>query len=306
VPCFNPAESFLLECLQSVQAQTRSDWEAIVVDDASTRTDVEKIVSTVGDPRFRATRHDQNRERGAARNTGFRIARGALFLCLDADDRLHPEFLEATVDSLERHLGADWGFTDFQLFGDSDDVWRLPDPLPPICPAHLPYVGAGVLMRRRVWEEVGGYAEDPLLTDGADLDFWLSAIERGFQPFHVPRPLYWYRRHGESTTATKAMYESSNQCELIYRRHRQAFETLGGDCQLCQTPNRAAAFRAQAFLTSSSASLSRGERLRALRLALRALTLQPKNRQVVRQLRRVLRSSMTAVLGGRNRRGAQA
>jgi GT2 family glycosyltransferase len=305
VPCFNTAESFLLECLRSLQTQTRSDWEAIVVDDASTRTDVGKIVSTIGDPRFRAIRHDQNRERGAARNTGFRVARGSLFLCLDADDRLHPEFLEATVDSLERHPEADWVLTDFQLFGASDDVWRLPHPLRPICPAHMPYVGAGVLMRRRVWEEVGGFAEHPSLTDGADLDFWLSVVERGFQPFHVSRPLYWYRRHAESTTATKAMYDSSVQCELIYRRHRRAFETLGGDCPLCQTPNRAAAFRAQAFLTSSSASLSRGERLRALRLALRALTLQPRNRQVARQLRRVIRSSLSAVLGRRGRRGAR-
>lgn len=288
VPSFNTPEPFLRDCLESLRDQTVPAWEAIVVDDGSTRGDVASVVSRLRDPRFRTIRHSENRERGPARNTGFRTARGQLFLPLDADDRLHPEYMEATVRAMEEHPDSDWVLTDFQLFGASDEVWRFPVPLPPLCPAHMPYVGGGVLLRRRVWETVGGYPEVEALTDGADLDFWLSAFELGYRPAHVARPLYLYRRHGGSSTSTDALYTSSIQCETIYRRHRVAFESLGADCPLCTTPNRGAAFRAHAYLTSSAASLQRGERLRAIRLALRGLSLQPRNRTISRQLARSL------------------
>lgn len=125
----------------------------------------------------------------AARNTAFRAARASLILPVDADDRLDPCYLEATLHASDEHPEAGWVLTDFQLFGKSNDIWRFPDPLPPPCPAHLYYVGAGALTRKWVWEAVGGYMETASLVSGVDFDFWLSAFERGLRPVHVARPL---------------------------------------------------------------------------------------------------------------------
>lgn len=285
---YNEPREFLIECVQSALAQTINQWEAIIVDDGSDQPTAQEIETQFGDPRIRVIRHDGNRGVAAARNTGFRAARASWILLLDADDRLDPGYMEATLAACAEHPDADWVLTDFQLFGASNDIWRFPVPLPPPCPTHLYYVGAGVLLQKRVWEAVGGYAEGTSLLSGADLDFWLTAFEQGMRPTHVATPLYLYRRHSGSMTYTNAMYDSYSEIELIYRRHRTAFEVLGSDCALCKSPNRAAAFRVGGYLTSSIASLRRRERGRALRLALHGFVLQPTNADISWQVLRIL------------------
>lgn len=284
VTYYNEPEEFLRECLDSILAQSFSSWEAIVVDDGSVRTDVDEILSRIGDPRISVIRHNRNRGLGAARNSGFRAARASLILSVDADDRLDSTYLEATLKALAENPEADWVLTDFQLFGNSNEVWRFPVPLPPTCPVHFHYVGAGALMRKRVWEIVGGYAEDASVSSGVDLDFWLAAAERGLRPVHIARPLYLYRRHSNARSVTTVMYNSYSRAEAIYRRHRRAFEVLGSDCVHCKSPDRGATFRLAGYLTSSIASLRKGERLRALRLAVRGLMVQPGNLEIRRQM----------------------
>lgn len=100
VPCYNQPDEFLGACLSSLQRQTLPAWEAILVDDGSTRGDVAGVVAALGDARIRAIRHE-NRGMGGARNTGFRSARADLVLTLDADDRLDPPFLEVAVAALD-------------------------------------------------------------------------------------------------------------------------------------------------------------------------------------------------------------
>lgn len=304
IPCYNPREDFLRECLQSVAAQTLARWEAIVVDDGSIREDVERVVKELGDARFMVIRHSGNRGLGASRNTGFRSARAKLVLPLDADDRLDPSYLEATVQALRDHPEADWALVDYQLFGDDNDVWRFPVPLPPPCPAHFLYVGSGALVRRALWETVGGYSEDESLSGGEDLDFWLGAAEKRRSAVHIPRLLYHYRRHRDSMTFTTALYNSHISTDAIYTRHRRAFETLSSDCPLCRGRNRGAAVRAQGYLNSSIASLRRGERRRAIWLAIRSLILDPRNKNsTVQLIRTLLPGRLRAILRKLERAG---
>src|SRR4030095_8646832 len=100
IPHFNQLE-YLSECLDSVKAQTFTDWEAIVIDDASTNGDAETVITKFNDARFKLIRHAKNRGQGAARNTGIQEADAEFVLPLDADDLLHPTFLEATTAILK-------------------------------------------------------------------------------------------------------------------------------------------------------------------------------------------------------------
>lgn len=120
------------------------------------------MVSSFGDQRFRVIRHQANRGEGAARNTGVRAARAALIAQLDADDRLAPEYLEATFRALQEHPESDWVLTDVQLFGNSSESLLFPHPLPVLCPVHFNARAPG-LMRKSLWEVVGGYDERELL-----------------------------------------------------------------------------------------------------------------------------------------------
>ncbi len=93
IPAYNRAD-FLPETLASVQAQTFTDWECIVVDDGSTdhtATVMQKLCAD--DPRIRYI-YQQNAERSAARNNGIAHARGQYICFLDSDDRYLPSCLE--------------------------------------------------------------------------------------------------------------------------------------------------------------------------------------------------------------------
>jgi len=93
VPCYNRAKS-ILPTLKSVQGQTFSDLECIVVDDGSADSDeLERVIETLDDSRFVLIRR-LNGGGGAARNTGIAAARSRYIAFLDSDDYFLPEKLE--------------------------------------------------------------------------------------------------------------------------------------------------------------------------------------------------------------------
>lgn len=94
IPAYN-AQAYLRECLESVLAQSFSDWEAIVVNDGSTDCTLEIANSYAeGDPRVKAVT-TPNRGLSSARNAGLEIATGEWITYLDSDDMLLPDALSA-------------------------------------------------------------------------------------------------------------------------------------------------------------------------------------------------------------------
>ncbi len=92
IPAYN-AQAYLRECLESVLAQSFSDWEAIIVDDGSTDSTREiGLCFTARDSRFRLV-STPNGGLSSARNTGIAEARGQWFTYLDSDDTLYPDAL---------------------------------------------------------------------------------------------------------------------------------------------------------------------------------------------------------------------
>jgi hypothetical protein len=92
IPSYNRADT-IGPTLQSVVAQTFSDFECIVVDDGSDDVDeLEAVVTRLNDPRFSVIRRE-NGGGAAARNTGIEAARGEWIAFLDSDDLFLPEKL---------------------------------------------------------------------------------------------------------------------------------------------------------------------------------------------------------------------
>jgi glycosyltransferase involved in cell wall biosynthesis len=93
VPLYNE-QSFIADCLQTVRRQSYSNWECIIVDDASTDGSHAIVTKYCGaDGRFRVIGHKKNLGLSASRNTGLREARGEYITFLDADDFLLPNSL---------------------------------------------------------------------------------------------------------------------------------------------------------------------------------------------------------------------
>lgn len=112
IPTYNNAR-YINEALDSVLGQSFTDYEIIVVDDGST-DDTAEVVSAYG-PRVAYHRQD-NGGLAVARNTGLRLAAGALLTYLDADDIWEPDNLSVKASILEQHPSLGGVFSEFSIF----------------------------------------------------------------------------------------------------------------------------------------------------------------------------------------------
>ena len=107
IPVYNVAP-YLHECLDSVLAQTFTDWEAICVDDGS--TDGSGVILdeyAVKDKRFRVI-HQTNAGVSVARNIAFDIAKGQYVGFLDGDDVWPEDWLAVVAEEICQHENVDW------------------------------------------------------------------------------------------------------------------------------------------------------------------------------------------------------
>ncbi|MBS1569103.1 MAG: glycosyltransferase [Bacteroidetes bacterium] len=94
--------AFVEESVRSVLSQTFTDFELLVVDDASTDGGMEKV-KAIGDPRIRILESAVNTGRAAAANRGYDAATGEYIAVLDADDLMHPDRLAKQVGFMDAH-----------------------------------------------------------------------------------------------------------------------------------------------------------------------------------------------------------
>lgn len=106
LPAYNVG-AFIGAAITSLQSQTFTAFEALVIDDGSTDSTHQQALTAIGtDPRFRLIRQE-NRGLSGARNAGLDLARAPLVAFLDGDDRFAPSFLQSLHDTLH-NTHADW------------------------------------------------------------------------------------------------------------------------------------------------------------------------------------------------------
>lgn len=266
VPFHQGYAMYLEECLASIRQQTFEDWEAIVVDDASTNDSARAIVGRMGDTRIGVVRHERNRGCAAARNTGIRHGVGAYLMTVDCDDVIAPTHLEKLVRALADRPHCDAAYADYFMFGARAGHCAFPvgDLRTLLREQWIPHGGS--LVRRAVWERTPGYCEDEIFRAGnEDWDYWLSVAEQGLEAVRVAEPLYGYRQHARSMTNCHFQYVDYATRQRIYTRHRSLFDRFG----------MKRAFLSGGYRVSGRAFWRRGERLRGLTFLAYAAWLSP-------------------------------
>ena len=127
IPVYNVVP-YLRECLDSVFAQTFTDWEMICVDDGSTDgsgailDEYCKKVEKSGGRRI-VVLHQKNAGVSAARNAALDVARGEWVWFVDGDDKIHPRALEFFANEVERNPNLELMALKEYVLGKSLDVW---------------------------------------------------------------------------------------------------------------------------------------------------------------------------------------
>lgn len=219
IPVYNGAR-YLRETLASVEAQSESSWEVLLVDDGSTDSTVAIAEDWVkGESRGRCLLRE-HRGIGATRNAGVQASRGTYVAFLDADDLWEPSKLErqcerarpeALVFSLAREFASpELGSEEMKGI----EVREEPQPFlsPSAC-----------LAPRAAFEEVGLFDES--LQSGEFIDWYARAMDAGFQSDIVDEVLVRRRlhltNHGRTHRADYAR-EYRKILRATIRRRREA------------------------------------------------------------------------------------
>jgi len=225
---------FLAEAIESVRAQTYSNWELLLCDDGATdgSSDIARAYAAREPERIRYLVHDGPAHQGAsaARNLGLRHARGELIALLDGDDVWLPNKLAEQVAILQEHPEADalYGLTELwhSWSGTGDDE------LPPSGVADgtllrprallggmlrrelLVPCTCSIVMRADAVRRAGGFANEfPGIYD--DVAFYSRLSLVGSFLF-VKRQWDRYRQHAASTYAKVRQSGESHRARLRY------------------------------------------------------------------------------------------
>jgi Glycosyl transferase family 2 len=217
MPVYNGAD-VIGRALKTVLAQTFTDFEIIVVDDGS-RDDLSAAVAPFAARHLQILRQERNRGAAAARNAGIGVAKADYIAFLDCDDEWLPEKLERQYAAL-RACPPQTGVSitgyylvrdrlgrreERPLLAEPDWYWRL------LGGCNL-NVGSGLMVRKRWFDEIGGYAEDMRRLEDWD---WLLRYAAKATIAAVEEPLAIYH----SGLSWPSVETVTVACRQIWDRH---------------------------------------------------------------------------------------
>ena len=207
MPVFN-VEGILRECLDSVVAQTFTDFELICIDDGSTDASGEILDAyAAGDARIRVF-HQGNIGQYPTRNVGLDLVQGKYMLSVDCDDVAAPELLERLVcraqsDDAEITL-VGWDYLSGPFRSPDVRRWNLRKLHQGEYDGGFPMGYGYVWMKlyRTAFLQAHGLRFREEFYSKADLIFHWKSMSLAQRVSVVPEALYHYRVHGNSVTGT--------------------------------------------------------------------------------------------------------
>lgn len=224
-------EKYLHEAMASVLAQTKKDFEFIIVDDGSTDNSKD-IIRSYNDPRIRLVVNPTNLRLPASLNKGIEVARSEYIARMDCDDICDPERMERQFEFLEKHpevvaLGTAATFMDetgeeIGLFTPAEDHQALLKIFP-----GSPFIHPSVMFRKSAYIEAGKYPE--FMRWGAEDAVLFSKMAKVGKLSNLKESLLKYRLVPAGASRKPADFRA-----LLLRMTREAVETNTVDPILVQ------------------------------------------------------------------------
>lgn len=203
IPTYNPKPEWLVEAIESVRRQLYPHWELCIADDASTDKTIRPILERYAkeDSRIKVVFREHNGHISAASNSALELATGEWVALLDHDDLLSEHALFWVAEAINKNPEVRLIYSDEDKIDESGrrfDPYFKCDWNVDLFYSHNMITHLGVYSTNLL-QEIEGFREG--LEGAQDYDLALRCIERveARQIHHIPRVLYHWRLHAEST-----------------------------------------------------------------------------------------------------------
>ena len=190
VPVFN-GDQFINALFISVSNQSNANWQCIIVDDGS--TDNSKKLADLWserDNRFKVV-SKKNGGLASARNLGISLAVTKYIMPLDSDDIIHKDLVTEFNKSIQSEEFDLISF-DVEFFGIRSGKLVFPNFSYQQLLLQNCFIACSIF-KKDLWTEAEGYDEN--LKSFEDWDFWIRALNHKSKIKHIPKVLYFYRKH---------------------------------------------------------------------------------------------------------------
>lgn len=223
MPVYN-GQRYVGAAIDSVLAQSFSDFELIVINDGSTDAS-EAIICSYTDPRVRYIRNENNVGLANVRNIGINLVEGDYIAWLDCDDVSHPDRLSKQVALLEKCPDIGVCGTWVKTLGFAEEqIWRYPTD-PNFLRSRMlfddPLATSSVMMRTEC-VRAKGLKFDLNYPPAEDYELW-ERISREWKVTNIPEVLTEYRIHNAQTSVIKA----DKQRQSVWAIQRRLISQLG-------------------------------------------------------------------------------
>ncbi|QXE90602.1 glycosyltransferase [Geomonas subterranea] len=294
IPAYNSAP-FIAKALDSVRAQTLTDYEVVITNDGSKDETVQVIEEY-------ARRHpdypvklasQQNKGIGGARNNGIFRSTGRFIAFLDADDFWHPTKLERMAALLTQKPLIDVAYHD-EIEVASDGTRRPLSYDEVRAPAYQDLLFRGnrlstsaTVVRRELAQAIGGFSENLEFNSAEDYEFWLRLARAGARFAHLPEVLGEYHRV-EGSITQKIEYHHRNIFNVV--SYHLELLRADGTCQPAFLDRMYRRKKAEHLATLGRALAGAGAKAEGLRVHWEAMRVDPLCLKIYTKLVRTLLS----------------
>ncbi len=204
IPAYKTPERYLREMLDSILGQTYTNWEVCIADGSPKGESLERVLRKYAekDSRIRYQILGENKGISGNTNMAMDMARGDFLVLADHDDTLTPNALYEVVKAINEHPSCQVIYSDEDKL-DMDgkalfDPHFKPDFNPDLLTS-VNYICHLFVVRMDLLEQVGRFRQE---FDGAqDYDFIFRCTEKAEKVYHIPKVLYHWRCHQNSTAS---------------------------------------------------------------------------------------------------------
>lgn len=213
----------LPEAIDSILAQTYTDWELVLCDDGS----VDNTYAVAESYRQRFPKkiillqNERNMGLNYTLNRCLSQANGEFIARMDGDDLCSADRFEKEIRALETHPEIAVVSTNMTYF-DEAGTWGQGHAIPFPTKYHFmrgtPFCHAPCMMRRAALVEIGGYTDDPKFLRVEDYDLWVKLYAAGYRGMNLDEPLYQMRDDRNAANRRKFHYrinETRVNCKAI-------------------------------------------------------------------------------------------